>query len=206
MFTGIVQGKAKILELIHKDQFMTLRAEFPPEHAHNVQTGASIALNGTCLTVTQFESNQIQFDLIQETLAVTNLGDLKVGDVVNFERAAKFGDEIGGHLISGHISDMATLIERVETENNCVLWFQVDPKWLQYILPKGFIGLNGCSLTIGEVIENRFNAYLIPETLSITTFGDLSVGDKINLEVDPHTQAVVDTVNRYLTTHTPLKA
>lgn len=201
MFTGIVQGKATIRSIEKQDQFMRLQLELPPEHANNLQLGASIAVNGTCLTVTAFDSNLVSFDLIMETLKVTNLGQLSVGDSVNFERAARFGDEIGGHLLSGHIHDQVSICKIERPENNCILWFEVSEQWLKYILPKGFVALNGCSLTIGEVKDQRFNVYLIPETLSLTVFGGAQVGDLINLEVDPHTQAVVETVERYMQQH-----
>lgn len=198
MFTGIVQGQATVSAIEKLDQFMRLQLTLPTERADNLQLGASIAVNGTCLTVTAFEGNRVSFDLIMETLRVTNLGLLAVGDRVNFERAARFGDEIGGHLLSGHIHDQVTISRIERTDTNCILWFEASPGWMKYILPKGFVALNGCSLTIGEVQDNRFNVYLIPETLGITIFGAASVGDQVNLEVDPHTQAVVDTVERYL--------
>ena len=198
MFTGIVQGKATIQSIERKSDFMRLQVQLPQENCENLQLGASIALNGTCLTVTDFKENLISFDLIMETLRVTNLGQLSEGDLVNFERAARFGDEIGGHLLSGHIHQQVKIVEIERPENNCIIWFEANPEWIKYIVAKGFIALNGCSLTIGEVEDNRFNVYLIPETLSITTFGQQVIGDLINMEVDAHTQATVDTVERYM--------
>ncbi|MEH6579363.1 MAG: riboflavin synthase subunit alpha [Amphritea sp.] len=198
MFTGIVQGQATVITTELKNQFMRLTLELPQQHTANLQTGASIAVNGTCLTITGFEDNRIQFDLIMETLKVTNLGVLKPGDRVNFERAARIGDEIGGHLLSGHIHAQAKIINIEAPEDNRIIWFEASPQWIKYILPKGFVALNGCSLTIGNVEENRFNVYLIPETLAVTTFGASTIGDKINLEIDSQTQAVVDTVERYM--------
>ncbi len=198
MFTGIVQGTATVITTLIKDQFMQLTLEFPIDHCNNLQTGASVAINGTCLTITAFSGNQIKFDLIMETLRVTNLGELKPGDKVNFERAARIGDEIGGHMLSGHIHGQATISQIEQPEDNRIVWFEGNSELMKYILPKGFVALNGCSLTIGEVQGNRFNVYLIPETLTVTTFGTASVGDKINLEVDSQTQAVVDTVERYM--------
>jgi riboflavin synthase len=198
MFTGIVQGKAIIRAIDKKTDFMHLQVELPIEHCDNLQLGASIALNGTCLTVTSFENNFITFDLIMETLRVTNLGELNVGDSVNFERAAKIGDEIGGHLLSGHIHQQVQ-IERIETpDNNWIVWFKVNPEWKKYIFAKGFIGLNGCSLTVGELKDDLFNVFLIPETLAITTFGELKKGSLINMEIDAHTQAAVETVEHYM--------
>lgn len=198
MFTGIVQGTATVITTQLKDQFMQLTLALPDTSCDNLQTGASIAVNGTCLTITGFEGNLVHFDLIMETLKVTNLGQLQAGDRVNFERAARIGDEIGGHLLSGHVHTQATICRIEAPEDNRIIWFEASPDLMKYILPKGFVALNGCSLTIGEVEQNRFNVYLIPETLSVTTFGQSEVGAMINLEVDSHTQAVVDTVERYM--------
>lgn len=198
MFTGIVQGKARIKSIQRKDDFMQLQVQLPKDACDNIQLGASIALNGTCLTVTAFENDLVNFDLIMETLKVTNLGNLQVGDNVNFERAAKFGDEIGGHVLSGHVHQQVKISKIEKTENNHIIWFDTAPKWLEYIFAKGFIGLNGCSLTVGEVNDQGFNVYLIPETLQVTTFGELSAGADVNMEIDAHTQAVVDTVKQYM--------
>jgi riboflavin synthase len=198
MFTGIVQGTAIVQSITRKDDFMQLTVELPEERCDNLQLGASIALNGTCLTVTAFEGRNVSFDLIIETLKVTNLGNLDIGDRVNFERAARFGDEIGGHVLSGHVHTQVQIAEIERTETNCILWFEAENQWLPYLFPKGFVALNGCSLTIGEIQENRFNVYLIPETLSVTTFGTCQKGDNINMEIDAHTQAIVDTVEQYM--------
>ena len=198
MFTGIVQGLATVIALNKRDQFMQMRISLPQGHAKNLQTGASIAINGTCLTITEFFQNEVQFDVIAETLQVTNLGKLEVGHYVNFERAARYGDEIGGHQLSGHISSTATISQIDRSSDNCTLWLTTPSEFIQYIMPKGFVSLNGCSLTIGEVKASSFSIHLIPETLSVTSFGNVNIGDTINLEVDPQTQAIVDTVNRFL--------
>ncbi len=133
---------------------------------------------------------------MQETLRLTTLGDLKPGDRVNFERAARIGDEIGGHLLSGHVHTTADIVAIDRPENNCTLEFEVPEAWARYIFSKGYIAINGCSLTIGEVRGNRFNVYLIPETLRATIFGDVSVGDRVNIEIDSQTQTIVDTLAR----------
>lgn len=198
MFTGIVQGLAEVIALNKRDQFMQIRVSLPEGHTKNLQTGASIAINGTCLTITEFSQNEVQFDVIEETLQVTNLGKLEIGDRINFERAARYGDEIGGHQLSGHISSTATINQIIRSPDNCTLWLTAPAELIQYIIPKGFVALNGCSLTTGEVQASSFSIHLIPETLAVTTFGNADIGDKINLEVDPQTQAIVDTVNRFL--------
>lgn len=198
MFTGIVQGLAQVVDLQRKDEFMRLTLQFPVAHCDHLQNGASIAINGTCLTVTSFDSNRISFDLIAATLATTNLGELGMGDSVNFERAARVGDEIGGHTMSGHVYSTLEILGIERSDDNCIIWFERPADLAPYLLPKGFVGLNGCSLTIAQVEPDRFCVYLIPETLRMTTFGSLSEGDEVNVEIDPQTQAIVDTVERYL--------
>ena len=199
MFTGIVQGTAKIVSIEEKDLFRTHIAELPEELLPGLALGASVAHNGCCLTVTAIEGNRVSFDLIKETLRVTNLGDLQEGDVVNIERAAKFSDEIGGHLMSGHIMTTAEICKIIQSENNREVWFKIqDPAQMKYILHKGFVGIDGISLTVGEVTKSKFCVYLIPETLERTTLGAKKLGHRVNIEIDPHTQAIVDTVERVL--------
>ena len=133
-----------------------------------------------------------------ETLAKTNLDTLQPGDKVNIERAARFGDEIGGHSMSGHITATAE-ISRIEANGlNRTVWFRLPENLKDYVFPKGFIGLDGCSLTIGTVSDNEFNVHLIPETLSRTLFGSRQAGERVNVEIDPQTQVIVDTVARIL--------
>jgi riboflavin synthase len=140
----------------------------------------------------------VSFDLMKETLRITNLGEVGEGDSVNVERAAKFSDEIGGHLMSGHIMTTAE-VKILTSENNRQIWFKVqDPTLMKYILYKGYIGVDGISLTVGEVTPTRFCVHLIPETLQRTTLGVKKLGDRVNIEIDPQTQAVIDTVERVL--------
>ncbi|MDX7988196.1 riboflavin synthase subunit alpha [Xenorhabdus sp. 12] len=199
MFTGIVQGKAPIVAIEEKTHFRIHTVKFPAELLPGIETGASVSHNGCCLTVTKIDGDLVSFDLMKETLRLTNLGELKVGDIVNLERAAKFGDEIGGHLMSGHIITTAEIAKIFTSENNHEIWFRVhDKQLMKYILHKGFIGIDGISLTIGDVVNNRFCVHLIPETLERTTLGKKRLGAKINIEIDPQTQAVVDTVERVM--------
>ena len=196
MFTGIVQNKAPIRWEAEADNLKTLSLPLTEQQLKGLTLGASIALNGTCLTVTRIEAGRAWFDIMMESLRVTNLGELNDGDLVNVERAARFGDDIGGHVMSGHVHATVPVVEVERPENNCIIWFGLTPELRSYLFPKGFVGLNGCSLTIGEVRDDRFNVYLIPETLSVTTFGEVAVGQRVNLEIDAHTQAIVDTLNR----------
>ncbi|WP_207063099.1 riboflavin synthase subunit alpha [Motiliproteus sp. SC1-56] len=198
MFTGIVQGTAEIVALEEKPGLRTHTLALPGELLPGLVTGASVAHNGCCLTVTDIQDDRVRFDLMQETLKVTNLGTLKIGDRVNVERAARFGDDIGGHAMSGHIVCTAPVCDRIDTENNRQLWFQVPAPWHRYLFTKGYIGIDGVSLTIGEVEGDRFCVNLIPETLERTNLGWRQIGDRVNIEVDPQTQAIVETVERVL--------
>ena len=198
MFTGIVQTTLAIQSIEKQPGLWTLQLDLPDNMLSGLSIGASVALNGACLTVTSIHENRVTFDVMMATLAITNLGSLEAGSLVNVERAAKFGDDIGGHQLSGHVFCVTDVVEIERPENNCIVWFAIPETAKPYIFNKGYIGLNGCSLTIAEVKEDRFCVYLIPETLSITTYGKVNVGDKINLEIDSHTQATVDTVERLL--------
>ncbi|AEY01782.1 riboflavin synthase subunit alpha [Oceanimonas sp. GK1] len=198
MFTGIVQGQGTLLNIIEKADFRTHVVTLPDELLPGLALGASVAHNGCCLTVTAIDGDKVSFDLMQETLRVTNLGQLKVGDQVNLERAARFGDDIGGHAMSGHIMGMSELLERIETETNTTLRFAVPEGLNKYLFTKGYIGVDGISLTLGEVTAEHFAVHLIPETLSRTNLGRVQPGYRANLEVDPQTQAIVDTVERVL--------
>ncbi|MCX8602288.1 MULTISPECIES: riboflavin synthase subunit alpha [unclassified Gilliamella] len=200
MFTGIVQGVGQIIDIVDRDKLRTYKVKLPKSLTAKIEIGASIANDGCCLTVTKFENDTVWFDIMQETLALTTLGSKQINDYVNIERSAKFGDEVGGHIMSGHISCTAT-IERIEkTPTNCTMHLTLPEQFMKYVLYKGFIGIDGASLTIGEVTQNGFDIHLIPETLAITTLGNKQVDDKVNIEIDSQTQAIVDTVERVLAT------
>lgn len=199
MFTGIVQGMGHIVAIRRPTpDFCSITTRLPAHISQDLNIGASIAHNGCCLTITQTSGDLADFDIMGETLAKTNLGQLKEGDTVNLERAARFGDEIGGHLMSGHITCTVPLIAIERDGLNQTNWFALPEAIAPYILPKGFVGLDGCSLTIGQVQADRFCVHLIPETLRQTCFGQRQIGDAINLEIDPQTQAIVDTVQRIM--------
>lgn len=196
MFTGIVQGMAVVEEVTAATGLSTFAIRLPDNTAEDVTTGASVAINGTCLTVTGQTGNTLFFDAMQETLRLTTLGTLEPGHRVNFERAARIGDEIGGHLLSGHVHTTASVAEVLRPENNVTIWFEIPDKWADYVFAKGYIAINGASLTIGEVSGNRFNIHLIPETLRATTFGAIEEGMPVNIEIDSQTQTIVDTLAR----------
>lgn len=206
MFTGIVQTQALIDAIEDKntaqDEFRHLRLKVNPKYLKSLEIGASIAINGCCLTVTKFDEQAdegfVHFDVIDETLRLTNLGTQKVGDQVNFERSLTVGRELGGHIVSGHVHCTGTVTERRDSEHNCSMRIEVPAKWMEYILSKGFAAVDGASLTVGEVDDSGFWLHLIPETLDVTTLGRVQVGDKVNIEADQQTITTVETVKRVL--------
>ena len=206
MFTGIVQGKGTVKTIHTGNNFRSLEIQLPHALTTQIIVGASIAINGTCLTVTGQDDDLIRFDVISQTLKLTNLSDLVSGSQVNIERSLKFGDEVGGHILSGHISS-AIAITKIERQNsNCTLHFKMPNSLAKYILPQGFVGLDGCSLTVASVQQDSFSICLIPETLNCTCFGTAKVGQRTNLEIDHQTQTIVATVEnlvkqQFMTNH-----
>ena len=198
MYTGIVQGLEKIQDIQHGNGFITIIVSDTQDFFNDVFIGASVAINGVCLTVTKIdiEPKQIHFDISHVTLELTTLKDLNVGDEINIERSAKVGSENGGHNLYGHIEGTAivkTLERRGETFH---LDLQIPNGNIKYFFLKGFIGLNGCSLTVNRVDRNNseISIDLIPETLRLTTWKNVKVGDEINYEIDQTTRTLVDTL------------
>ncbi|NRD74295.1 riboflavin synthase subunit alpha [Shewanella sp. VB17] len=198
MFTGIVQATCEVVAIHKKNGVNTLAIAMEPNLRKGLITGASVANNGVCLTVTQVEDNKVFFDVMEETLNLTNLASLQLGSKVNIERSLTFGSEIGGHLLSGHIHTRASIIDISNTDTHFDIQLEVEPKWMNYILYKGFVGINGCSLTVGAVTANNFMLHLIPETLKLTNLNIVKIGEQLNIEIDSQTQAIVDTVERVL--------
>lgn len=197
MFTGIVQGVARIAQIHDQTGLRTLTIQFPQHFCQDLSIGASIAIDGVCLTVTEFDAHDgASFDVMQQSLNLTTLGGLQVGSQVNAERAAKEGAEIGGHPLSGHVDFTAQLAQVRQLENNVVLRFSVPKEFMRYIFAKGYIAINGASLTIAEVQRSEawFEVWLIPETLRMTVFAQKQVGDLLNIEIERATQVLVDSV------------
>lgn len=200
MFTGIVKGRAQVREIERRQGLYTLNLAFPPDFDHGLEIGASVAVDGACLTVTRHAPGEASFDVMQESLVRTTLVDLARGDEVNVERAARDGAEIGGHPLSGHIDCTAEIVAIETPENNCVLRLQLAPEWARYVFAKGYIAINGCSLTVSDMdrASGRFSVWLIPETLRMTTFEAKKTGDRVNIEIERGTQVTVDTIRDYL--------
>ena len=196
MFTGIVQGTAKIVDIENKESINTIVIDLP--NVESLEIGASVSIDGVCLTVTEINNSKVSFDVIQETLSRTTLGHLEAGSMVNFERSLKFGDEIGGHLLSGHIIATGLVGDKVESGEGVDLSILVPLSIEKYIMEKGYVAIDGISLTIGEVIDSRFNLHIIPETIRQTTINSKQVGDAVNIEIDSTTQTIVSTVERIM--------
>jgi riboflavin synthase len=201
VFTGIVQGLGTICSIEKRERVWTFGVDLPD--TEGLERGASVALNGVCLTATEIDGGRVWFDVIAETLGRTNLSDAVVGDEVNIERSLKMGDELGGHLLSGHIMGAGVLIGRTTVGEGVDLAVEAPSEMMKFIHEKGYIGLNGASLTVGTVEKNRFNIHLIPETLRLTTFSTLQEGSRINIEIDSITQTVVATVERMMKQENP---
>ena len=197
MFTGIVQGTLKITNILQNSNVVTLKLKATQKLREGLIIGASVAINGCCLTVTKITKEEVSFDIIPETINRTTFATLKINDLVNYERSAKFNDEIGGHIVSGHIHDSAKVLE-VVGEHEKTITIEIPKKWEKYIFYKGYIAINGCSLTIGEKQNNILKIHLIPETLKTTTFKFIKPQDLVNIEIDTQTIVTVDTVYNVL--------
>jgi riboflavin synthase len=200
MYTGIVQEQLPILTIQKKNGMSTFSVDFPEYLLNQLETGASVAINGVCFTVTSIENSVVTFDAIRETLELSNIKYLEVGTMVNVERSAKQDAEVGGHVLSGHVIDTASVSEVKSSENNCRMTFTGSSSWLKYVFNKGFLAINGASLTVADLDRDAatFSINLIPETLKRTNFSLMEKGDEVNIEIESQTQVIVDTVERVM--------
>ena len=196
MFTGIVQGRGEIVSIESGNEITTLRIRVPS--TEGLAIGASISIDGVCLTATEFAEGIVSFDVIPETLEKTTLGELEVGGLVNVERSLRYGDEVGGHLLSGHIIGRGIISKADAVGDGAQYTIMSPPDVRKYIVSKGYVGIDGISLTIGDVHDDGFDLHLIPETLRLTTLGEKQVGDAVNLEIDSTTMMIVETVERMM--------
>ncbi|OWQ93163.1 riboflavin synthase [Roseateles aquatilis] len=200
MFTGIVQGIAQVAQITDKEGLRSFTLDFPPGFCKDLEIGASVACDGVCLTVTALKGDtQADFDVMLQSLNLTTLGQLRTGSRINVERAARDGAEIGGHPLSGHVDFMATVAAIRQPANNHVIRIAVPAPWMRYIFAKGYIAVNGASLTVAEAGREAdgsgwFEVWLIPETLRMTTFGDKGVDAALHIEIERQTQVMVDTI------------
>jgi riboflavin synthase len=199
MYTGITRGVFPVVAVEERHGAARLTVELSEPLAAGVELGASISVDGVCLTASAIAGKRISFEAIDETRKLTTLGELKVGRGVSIERSARYGDELGGHDVYGHVVGTGRVLARDDLGAQLDLTVGVPPEWMKYILHKGFIALDGSSLTVDDVrAAGSFKVHLIPETVRLTNFGHKQVGDRINVELDPKTVAIVDTVERVL--------
>ena len=197
MFSGIVQGTREIQEILEDSGTLRLRIDL---HRLNegLQIGASVSVNGVCLTVVQIQKDHVSFDVIRETLNRSNLDGLQKGDRVNIERSLKLQDEIGGHNVSGHVDTTGVISSILNSGNNRDLKITCNMEWTRYLVSKGWIALDGISLTVVDVGLDWFTVSLIPETLQRTIIGSKKEGDRVNLEFDQNTKIIVKTLEAML--------
>lgn len=202
MYSGITKGLFKVTSLTRKPGLISYTVELTDELCKNLHSGDSISVDGVCQTVTSLQGRHVSFQAIQETLDKTTLNELETGCCVSIERSLRFGDEIGGHDVAGHVFGTGVIHQKLVEENNLTLVIQCNPNWMKYILPKGFIAVDGSSLTVGETNPDQglFHLYLIPETIKLTKFASKDISDKVNIEFDQRTKTIVDTVERVLNT------
>jgi riboflavin synthase len=185
MFTGIVTDIGQIRHVERRgDTHIVIATHY---NAGTIDIGASIACSGVCLTVVDKGSAAEHWFAVTasgETLGKTAIGSWKPGDSVNLERPLRLGDELGGHIVSGHVDGVATIAEMRDEGESRRMIFEAPPELMRFIAPKGSVALDGVSLTVNEVEKKQFGVNLIPHTLAVTTFGRLAVGSKVNLEVD----------------------
>ena len=198
VFSGIVHSTGTITQASKNKDSLTLEVESSSDFVADLQIGASVCVDGVCLTVISVTDTLMSFDLIIETLRSTTFDKVKISEQVNLERSIKFGDEIGGHILSGHVSDTVSIDKISKTDENYVLTFKTSSDIVKYIFPKGYVAINGVSLTVGDVSreDNLFNVYLIPETLRRTNLSNKLVGDLVNVEIESQTRNTVDTITQ----------
>ena len=192
MFSGIVEIQAVVKELVFQEKVAKILIKLPQSILNSLKIGGSLAINGVCLSVIKKESQFAIFDVVAETLQKTNLGLLEKGQLVNVERPLKLGDEVGGHLLSGHVFQTISFLKQQQG----LYFFNITKEIAPYLFIKGYVAINGVSLTIADKNKNNFAIALIPQTLKSTNLGSLKKTDKVNLEINSQTQIIVDTIIR----------
>ena len=197
MFSGIVQALSKKVKFEEKDYGYKLSVTVPVYFTKKIKKGDSVAVNGVCLTVTGFKKNLIEFDVVHESIKLTNISERFSLIPFNLERSLKIGDEVGGHFVSGHVHNVAEIIS-FEDKNERILKIKMPSNLKGYIFKKGYVSINGISLTVVKVTNNFFTLSIIPETLSKTNLSFLKKGDLVNVEADQQTISIVETVKKLI--------
>lgn len=183
MFTGIIEEIGYVQRINQQSKSAQIQIK-ACKVLDDVIVGDSIAVNGVCLTVVSFDSQHFTADVMPETIAKTNLQELKPGSPVNLERALKLGGRLGGHIVQGHVDAVGTIVQKQTLEIAIIYRIKALPEFLQYVVPKGSIAIDGISLTVVDVFSDSFTVSLIPHTAHATVLGHKNPGDKVNLESD----------------------
>lgn len=198
MFSGIVQTVGKIESIKDKNHIKTIRIETHGDYLEDIAIGQSVSVDGVCLSLVKKNNEYCEFEAVEETINRTTLGSYKQGTKVNLEKSLKFGDTVGGHFVSGHIHTRGRIVEVELVGESKNILVEIDEKWIKYLTEKGYISVNGASITIGKVSKNTFYVHLIPETLKTTNLDELIYDNYVNLEFDQATIAIVDTTERLI--------
>ena len=184
MFSGIIEGRAKLINKESSNNIVKMQFEVSDIDISNLKMGASIAVNGVCLTAMEYNHNCFSVEVSNETLTVTNLGLLNKNDQVNIERSLRLGDSIDGHFVFGHVDEVAEVSSIQKDGAAKVITFKIDTNNTSFLARKGSIAINGVSLTVNQVIENAFEVTIIPHTLEKTIMDSYRIGSKVNIEYD----------------------
>ncbi len=183
MFTGLIETEGIVTHIERADGGAKLQI-YAPEFGRDMAIGDSVAVDGACLTVSQFQRGAFVADVSEETLQRTTLGGLRQGSKVNLERALRLSDRLGGHMVTGHVEGLGRLLMRHPAGNSTIYQFQVPPALMEYIVPKGSVAVDGISLTVAQIRGESFASAVIPLTEQVTTLKDKPIGAPVNIEVD----------------------
>lgn len=197
MFSGITRGLFPVVAVTREPSLLRYEVDLG-EYGRGLELGASVSIDGVCQSVVAVEGTNATFEAIAETLSRTTLGPLAPGARVSVERSLRVGDEIGGHEVSGHVIGTGVIASVRRSGHEIAIQIEVPTAWMRYLTPKGFVAIDGSSLTVGETGPDHFWLHLIPETLRLTALGDKQPGARVNVELDARTVAIVDTVERIL--------
>ncbi|MBM3905633.1 MAG: riboflavin synthase [Thaumarchaeota archaeon] len=186
MFTGIVEGVGKVLDIKKntKNRSAIQMTVDLGKNSKDLKLGQSVALNGVCLTVIKIDKSKCSFEMIEETTKKTDLGNIKVGGIVNVERSLKVGERLEGHFVLGHVDGVGTISKIEKKPKEVQFWFEVPKNLARFVVQKGSIAIDGISLTVVDVKKNLASVCLIPHTIDVTNFSTKKIGDKINIETD----------------------
>ena len=184
MFSGIVEGQAILSSKEDKESIVTMEFTTTAFNPLDLDLGASIAINGVCLTATSLNKDSFSVDVSTETLKCTNIGELELGDVVNIEQSLKLGDSIDGHFVFGHVDEVSIVQKIEELDQTRILHFSLSKEGMKFVVKKGSIAINGVSLTVNAVNDSGFEVMIIPHTLEKTTFNEFKKGTRANIEYD----------------------